>query len=264
MLSITQTRREEQRMTPEESFVEHLNSVGAAARRCATSIYSELAFHHIVSASNALRDRVNNHAYFWSAQLSALQSSGFVAMGRLYDKRNDVQTLRTLLKAAVHDIGLFSRTALEARKQQVGNLTQADAHAYAAAAFEPTASTLDPWFAELDGMQKVYDEKVKNIRHKVFAHNAGLPLEQAEALFGELKVSTLELLAIFPLRVTEAIWQLYHNGIEPVLANFNPPSSASDILANHLVPAQTSTWEHRHAVTETKHFLDSLAAVTPT
>jgi hypothetical protein len=64
-----------------------------------------------------------------------------------------------------------------------------------------------------------------------------------------------ERLSVFPLTVWHALFQLYHNGRQPVLEGIT--SDLATLVAN---PAGASeiTFEHRYAINDTAQFLEHL------
>ena len=111
-------------------------------------------------------------------------------------------------------------------------LSATDAHAYASEAFEPRAAAFKPLRDAFDEHRALYVAKVQPIRHQVFAHAGRIAREERDALFSDLFVRELEGLVVFPLRLASAFFRLYHDGIEPVLAD-NVPTVITDVSLPH-------------------------------
>ena len=240
-------------MTDYEATFERLRAaLERDSRTCAAYAYTELAFHNIAGLDGELRERVNEHAAFWNTVLGGLQTAAFIVLGKIYDDDRQSDGALHLIRFAEDYRGIFSRKELEARKVKVG-LSATDAHAYASEAFEPRAGAFKPLRDAFDEHRALYVAKAKPIRHQVFAHAGRIAREERDALFSDLFVRELERLVVFPLRLASAFFRLYHDGIEPVLAD-NVPTVITDVLA--AAPGEhTSTWEHLHAAANVTRFL---------
>jgi hypothetical protein len=148
--------------------------------------------------------------------------------------------------------GILSRQALEARKIRGGMSAEA-AKEYAADAFELRPSGLSKVRAEFQTRRQFFLDKVAPIRHQVFAHAAKINKEERDALFTAVLMRPLEELVVFTLRLHGSLFQLYHNGREPLLED--APSNIVDVIKN-LPEKGTSTWEHLHAAKEAAALLE--------
>jgi hypothetical protein len=241
----------------ETEFAQELQNVSAQARRCAATVFSELAFHHC-ARDVELNLLVNRHPDFWLGVVAAQQSAGIVAMGRLYDLRRQTRTVHTLLERAATYRGLFSRQSLRARKCQLDGLDAALSEEYVRDAFEPQEGFLAPWITERQRLHELYERTVEPLRHQVFAHNRGLPREEIDALFASLPVVLYSELAVFPMQVCEALWQLHRNGRDPDMGSYQVRTDVA-WLVDHPIPSGHVTWhEHHRAVGFTAAFLESL------
>jgi hypothetical protein len=198
---------------------------------------------------------VNEDADFWNGIGGGLQSATFVALGRIFDDDARTHSAQQVLRRARDYPGIFSAKALEARKVEAGLAAQ-DAATYAAAAYiPPKTGGFAQLQAALDDKQKFYRTKIKKIRDEVFAHAVALSPEERSAMFAGVFLRQFWELAVFPLQLHEALWQLYANGRKPELQPCY--TTIQDILAN--LPAKgTISMEHMHTARETRGFLDRL------
>jgi hypothetical protein len=134
-----------------------------------------------------------------------------------------------------------------------------DAGNFAAQAVEPTRADFAALRSALDAQVAVYTAKVQPIRHDVFAHAGRITREERFELFARLFTREFEQLVVFALRLHRALEHLYMNGLRLVLDH--APSVIGELLAQP-VPQYTTTWEHRHVVTDTAKFFASLRART--
>ena len=240
--------------TAEGEFQARLKAFEGDARSCATLAYTEFALHFFAGSDFAIQDRLNRHPAFWNTVLAGLQSSAFVALGRVFDTRRDTHSGTALLDFAEKYLGIFSRQAYEARQVRIG-LSHVDATASAARAFELRPGGLADLRQQFEAKQFVFEAKAAPIRHEVYAHAGKLTIEDREAMFTGLPLRDLEDLVVFPLRLERALFQLYHNGREPVL---DPAPSVITEVMKSAPEGGTSTWEHLHAASNVKAFLDWL------
>ncbi len=107
-------------------------------------------------------DRVNPRAGFWNGVLAALQASGFVALGRMYDRDNGVHTIHGLLDFTEKNRGLFQPAALEQRKAATGTSPE-NAKAFATGSFS----------LKRDGLVAIRDEFEEH--RSLYANNVATP-----------------------------------------------------------------------------------------
>jgi hypothetical protein len=167
--------------------------------------------------------------------------------------------LNSLLSRAETYPGIFSREALAARKE-AQRWTKDSIKTFVADAWQPGANG----FAQLRKLHDIekaeYEAKAGKIRHHVFAHAIAGSRNEEAARFANLMVRDLERLVLTPYRMHHALWQLFHNGYEPVLPEM--PSKIGDVLAARVGPRVTS-WEHVHVVGEVAAFIESLLTRQP-
>lgn len=242
---------------PEEQFRARLDALERDARAAARFAFIGSAINAIAAGRPALIRRLDEHAGFWNSVLGALQTAAIVALGRIYDSRRDVHSADHLLSHAERYPGIFGRTVLAARIST--RLNEADTAEYVRDAFEPSEGSFADLRQALDEHIALYEETVRPIRNKVFAHTGPLTPEQMRALFAHVPIEAFEKLSVFPLQLWEALWQLYMNGRAPVL--LPAPMRTADVIAEPVGQA-TSSWEHRHAVRDISDFLEWLDGVS--
>jgi hypothetical protein len=237
----------------EADFEQRLEALDRDSRQCAIFAYTQAALDYQANDFE-IRDRLNQHAGFWNGVIGALQTSAFIALGRIFDDDRGTHNADELLRFAQNAPGIFSRQALEARKIREGLLPQ-QAKQYAADRYELSRGGLAQLRGEFQKRQDLYRDKVSPIRHKVFAHAGRLDRTARDALFTALFRRSLEDLVVFTLRLHIALWQLYHNGLEPVLRD--APSNIIEVMKALPQPGMSS-WEHLHSAKDTAEFLDWL------
>jgi hypothetical protein len=175
------------------------------------------------------------------------------AGGRVFDIGRGRYSAHALLEYAETYPGIFSRAALQARRLRAGHDPQA-VEAVVSRAFEPRRESFRTLREELDRHQQLFNDYVAPIRHKVFAHTEPLRANERDKLFADLRVWHLEELLVFPLRMHRAMWELYHNGREPVLQE--APRQIAEVLTS--LEGSASNWEHQEFVEDAAGFLRQL------
>lgn len=242
----------------QEQFLARLDALCNDAFACARYAYTQLTIDSSTEAE--LRQFLNSHALFWNTVRSALQAAAIISLGRIYDRNRDTNAAERTLRFAEQRPGLFSRDLLRARKIHADGLSEADAAAFVENAFEPRQEGFAALRARFDEMQEVYQESVKDIRHGVFAHAGRLARAERDELFENLKIRGFERLVVFPLQLWDALFNLYWNGIEPIVRD--APTVVSEVIAAG-APNGTSTWEHQHSAASTVALLEELRPLYP-
>ena len=168
------------------------------------------------------------------------------------DDTNKNITLQSVVAfARKHGATLFSREALRNRKEREG-LSSIVARRYASEAFEFQTESLDKIEDELGQAQTLYEQQIEALRHKAFAHRAILSPGDRQELFRPIRVRELEHLLIFPLRCERALFDLFHNGRRPVLAD--TLSLTPDVVKHEDQPG-LGGWPHLWAASSVRDFL---------
>jgi hypothetical protein len=241
----------------EIEFEERLNTLFNDSRACAVFLYTELTIHHLAANNNKTFERINGHSAFWNGILGALQSSAFVALGRIYDNDRHSNSALQLLRFAEKNIGIFRRSYIERRKIRFGSAKDV-AKVYASEAYELPRGGLTSLRTEFDANRQFYVNRIQPIRHNVIAHAGRLTKKDRDELFENLFIRELESVAVFPLRLYEALYQLYFDGREPRLDDV--PTNIAEVLKAGASP-HVSTWEHRHVAATVENFLNWLTGV---
>jgi hypothetical protein len=171
----------------EDEFERRLDGVIKDARTAAVFVYTELTIHQQASVDRTLFDTINKHAGFWNIIFGSLQSSGIIALGRMYDDDAQTLSLPKLLEFAETYSGIFNHAAFQTRKINSG---MSPAMAAGMVQNEPPfqQAQLQPLRDEFSVMKKTWDEEFRPIRHQVFAHAGRLTRQEIDELFGKALV----------------------------------------------------------------------------
>ena len=83
--------------------------------------------------------------------------------------------------------------------------------------YEPTPGDFRRLRAHVQKRRKIYEANYRDLRHKVFAHNALTDQVAVAALFAKTNIRELQRLFVFLNSLYDALWQLYFNGQKPAL-----------------------------------------------
>jgi len=196
-----------------------------------------LTINRLGTEDRSIWNKYQRDGQFWTLNTYALQTTFFIAFGRIFDKRNDSFSIQKLLGTTVANPALFSRAALRERKRYLSRITGADPPwlpDFIDQAWEPTARDLEPLQAALAPHYARFSAIYKPIRHKYFAHRGAESQQAIEGMFGKtLKTDVAEILR-FLHTLLWAIRELALNGTRLDLNNFTDydrevRSVASDI-----------------------------------
>jgi hypothetical protein len=157
-------------------------------------------------------EKLNRDAGFWKLQVYSLQTTYFVTLGRLFDNRSDVYSMKTLCDETEAHPEYFAKTALADRKRKIPNGQEPEwLKGYLEHTWEPSADELKAFRAALEPARTKYQSTYSAIRHKFFAHS-----ERDAALANRLLANTLvadiEEMFYGLNEVVLALHALYDNG----------------------------------------------------
>jgi hypothetical protein len=191
-----------------------------------------------LAADEKLLDRINDTPLFWITTHHALLLAAFVALGRVFDQRSR-HNVDALLKMASNNKGIFTRDALRARKIREG-VTPVFAAEYVLDKYEATDADFRGLRAEVAKRRRLYEERFRDVRDKIFAHKELSDRDEMNALLARATIDELKSLFGFLHALHEALWELLVNGRRPILC-----------LPDFQLPTRPRTPSHGHAPGET-------------
>lgn len=198
-------------MSPELRFRHTLEQVRIDSDACVQFLYAWVAFHKAASKSAHARAKINENALYWNTVLGALQTSLFIALGRLFDRDKKSHGLHKLLRIAILERHIFSKASLAKRKaKESPGATWINT--YLADAYVPSLVDLRKLQKYVATKRLKYVKTYAPIRNKVFAHNGLGSLQKVSVLFSRTNIGELQRLILGVRQVHEVLWQLYFNG----------------------------------------------------
>jgi len=201
---------------PEDVFANELEVFRTEAESGIQFFYSYLAVHAVAGEHKEVHRLLNRAPIFWNTALGALQTSTFIALGRVFDQQSK-HNVDCLLKIAQSKIAIFSKEALAGRKRRGSANADEWLDEYLRDVYVPNAGDFRRLRRHVAKRRRVYEDNYRALRHQIFAHKEISAEEDVQALFGKTNVRELQQLLIFLRRLHEALWQLYHNGRKPTL-----------------------------------------------
>jgi hypothetical protein len=179
--------------------------------------YAWNSVHAVATKSAAVLATLNSAPLFWNTALGALQSSAFIALGRVFDQDQDTHNVDRLPRLGQRNLQIFSIDALAARKRRLNASAEEWLPAYLQVAYVPTHDDFRRLRKHVATRRRVYEANIRPMRHNVFAHRHLTHLTDPDSLFGALKISEMQQVLIFLWRVHAALWELLANGRKPTL-----------------------------------------------
>lgn len=237
-----------------KEFERELTVFGNEVELAAQTLYAHLTIHNVAGKSGKIRRTLNRHAKFWNTTLYALQCSGFLILGRIFDQNSKHNVDRILRVAQKHSV-IFSKAELAERKRKNAPFADEWLPEYLKNAYEPNPAD----FRRLRKEVKKWRDQYKgygDVRRRIFAHTEITDPVEVSEMFESLKVRQLQELVVFLNRLHRALWELYHNGRKPVLRRM--PYSAKRMARNSLTQQSLRTVQ-QVVVKDTKDILTELA-----
>jgi len=194
--------------SPAAQFKDELEVFRKDVETALQFLYGYLTVHAVARDTKAVYQSINDSLLFWNTNLGALQTSAFIALGRIFDQ-DSTHNVDRLLRAAQDHRDIFSKQALRLRKQEGARLTSAEVDQYVKTAGAATATDVRRWKSQVKSLRKIYEARYRTLRHEVFAHNE---VADASTLFAQTNIRELQRLLLKLRALYEELWQLFFNG----------------------------------------------------
>ena len=156
-------------------------------------------------------NRLNENLYFWHYILYSLQTTYFMGLGRVFDKRKGTHSINAFLDKCKNNISLFSKSELKKRKEIIfKNIVELES--YISNTYEPELKDFNHLKDIINECNEEYEKNYRNIRHLVFAHTKITKNEDLEKLFANTSKLKLEEIFLQLKCVIIGLFDLYNNG----------------------------------------------------
>ncbi len=204
-------------MKKDRVFVKQLENLRQEANIIASYVYAEMTIRHAASQSRTLLYRLNESPTFWQVSLAALQSSAYIALGRVFDTTSSRYCLYELLSSLEESLDLFSKEALSQRKRKDGFTDEKRLAEYLGDAHQFSTSDLRSLIKSVAHHKKIYEKAVMLARHNHLAHRSTFSRVDVQNLYARGKEKDMWRLSTYLLNLYEQLWNLYTNGRKPNL-----------------------------------------------
>ena len=203
-------------MRPVRDFEKQLNNLDLEVTVIASYVYAEMAIQHAASKSKSLLKAINRTPTFWKTCYASFQSSAYVALGRVFDLKSPYN-IEALIASMEHDLSIFSRDALAARKAAGGFSDPVRLQQYVAKAHVLDLSDIRRIRRAVARRRLVYDRAIMPVRHQYLAHRQAHGHATVQNLYAKGKVKEMWQLSSFLYQLHQTLWNLYNNGRKPEL-----------------------------------------------
>lgn len=203
-------------MRPVRDFEKQLNNLDLEVTVIASYVYAEMSIQHAASKSKDLLRALNRTPTFWRTCYASFQSSAYVALGRVFDLKSPYN-IEALIASMEHDMSMFSRSALAARKASAGFADPIRLQQYVANAHVLDLSDIKRIRRAVARRRVVYDRAFMPVRHQYLAHRQAHGHASVQNLYNKGKVKEMWQLSCFLYQLQQSLWNLYNNGRKPEL-----------------------------------------------
>lgn len=178
--------------------------------------------NNCAAQEKAIHRGLNEQALSWNTITHSLQTTFFVALGRLFDTDGDAFSVHAFLRSCINNIEQFGGDALRARKIASSGGKEPDwLDDYMAETYVPVEEDFQRLRGELSTRQAQYEAIYRPIRNQVFAHKDAGTMENVETLFGKTSISQIDDLLWFLYQIQEIVFDLLFNGRLTKIGDYN-------------------------------------------
>jgi hypothetical protein len=167
-------------------------------------LYLDLAFNEVLRRNKDYLAVVNRTPVLWNATRHGWQCGYMIALGRAYDHTTQ-HNLGSVLDAFANNLDMFSKAALADRKRASSSNADEWLPDYLRSVHVPTAADVARLRAREKSYQRLYNEKYRPLRSKVFAHRVHGRSEEVVKLYSVIKIAELQKLFLYLLKLYDAL-----------------------------------------------------------
>ncbi|MDD5014550.1 MAG: hypothetical protein PHW73_05545 [Atribacterota bacterium] len=177
------------------------------------SFYAWKNIKKIAAEDNRVYHALNRNALSWNIILYSLQSTYFIAIGRLFDLNRKTFSVHSFLREYIENIGQFSKDALRERRikgSEADKLPWLDE--YVEKSYQPNKEDFLKLKGEVSKRQKRYETIYKPIRNKIFAHNELKEIKSIDELFRKVMIDETQDILCFLYQIEMIMHDILYNG----------------------------------------------------
>ena len=165
-------------------------------------------------------------------------------------------SVNRLLDLAEGNPQIFTPDAFDARRQGTGPTRPEYLDDYLTSVYVPLPADFQALRRRVDEQRTIY-AAYKDIRNKIFAHKDIVGTVKMHELLGKTNIREWQTLTLFLLSLYDALWQLYCNGIKPVLREYR---CSVEAMLNDPIPAGRQMPPQEKIARQAAEFLTAAAA----
>ena len=198
----------------EKDFEKELEAFRVNIETATQFFYAFQAIHYLLSQDKVADDLMKRTPVFWNTNIGALRDAMFIALGRIFDKDGRTHNIFRLMEMAEDNPQLFKLSSPRWAKR---NLDDQILTFDIKSIYEPQPQDWQRLCGYVCKWDSVYRKNYKPIRDKVLAHRERINSAKKTQLFEQTSYVELEKLFAFLDALYETLWNLYGNGIKPVV-----------------------------------------------
>jgi hypothetical protein len=198
-------------VSPDQQFEDELEIFRRESEGASQFFTAFMAIHKMAANHELVQLFLNQTPLFSNTILGALQTASFVALGRVFDQ-DSAHNIDRVLRLAQDNPEIFSKAALGQRK--IGNRAEEPDWLQESIrdAYEPTSIDFRQIRTQVYQKRKIYEHRYRELRNKVFAHNAAKQRGEIDILFANTNTGELNGMFTFFGSLYRALWELFFNG----------------------------------------------------
>lgn len=192
---------------------ELLNKIDNEITVAAQAFFAWKSIHNVVSKDKSIKKTLNKNALSWNICLHSLQTTFFIAIGRIFDINPQACSIHMLFRQCKNSIEEFSKSSLRQRRiDESGGFEPDYLNDFLNKVYEPKTTDFKKLKKNVSSVQKIYKQHFRPIRHKIFAHNDSDYISNPSTLFSGATIDDAEKILNTLYKVERTIWDLYTNG----------------------------------------------------
>lgn len=191
----------------------HLNTYSGEVSTAKNSFFTRKIITEAASEDNNIFEGINANAFTWNTILDSLQTTYFLALGRIFDIDDKTFSVHFILRSCIQNIEQFSLNALAERKIRFNNgATPEWLNDYLRNSYVPQETDFQKLKSEVKKFNSRFIEACKPIRHRVYAHLERESIGKISELFEKAEISEIQSIIEFTYQIESVLWELLHNG----------------------------------------------------
>lgn len=172
--------------------------------------FSYMAIHGEFETIPLVTDMLRRYSLVFNTLTGSLQTSLFIAVGRIFDESAE-HSLQRLRGFASRNRWIFDKDRLRIRKEALGGRGKPWLDSFIDKAIVPDKVVFRELKKAVTQHETMYREKLEPIRNKWFAHREIMPLE-ASYLWLRTSINEIETLMSFLTEYYRVLFRLYYDG----------------------------------------------------